>query len=423
IKASGSLHEFLMDIHADYGPMASFLFGPQLVVSICCPDLYKQYLKTFDRPASLFEFLEPLITANSIQFANGAEGRMRHSAYMRSFGDSMVKNYYPMLQKFASDLTRSLQLEAKETHIPLRKYMFAFAIKAMLRGAYGKYFDSDEEIHKLRAAYDVCWTDLEHRLLGDLPVEGSKRDERFEKNKKIMYDIMQKVLDDRRSNPPENDERCFVDALIDLDVSEDVKKSDMLTVLIAGFHTTGLLLTWCLYYLAKHEEIQDKLLGEIEAVLGKDGVVKADNVHQLPYLRQVLNESLRCSVLAPFAARVQSTDVEIGGHTIPANTPVLMALGVTLCNDEFYPDPEIFDPERFTEENMKNRPSLAFEPFGFGKRKCLGYKFSMAEFSVLIPTLIRHLKVELVPGQVVTPMFGLVTTPTDEIWVTVSERK
>ena len=99
IKASGSLHEFLLDIHDRYGPMASWMFGPQLVVSISCPDLYKQYLKVFDRPPCLFQLFEPLITEHSIQYANGAAGRMRHAAYLRMFSDGVLKNYYQMLQK------------------------------------------------------------------------------------------------------------------------------------------------------------------------------------------------------------------------------------------------------------------------------------------------------------------------------------
>ncbi|ELU14801.1 hypothetical protein CAPTEDRAFT_39577, partial [Capitella teleta] len=95
-------------------------------------------------------------------------------------------------------------------------------------------------------------------------------------------------------------------------------------------------------------------------------------LYSIRFLRQVMNESVRCSVLGAVAGRVQAVDVEVGGHQIPAHTPVVMAIGVTHVNEEFYPAPERFDPGRFTEENVKSRPSLSFNPFGFGKRKCLG---------------------------------------------------
>ena len=66
---------------------------------------------------------------------------------------------------------------------------------------------------------------------------------------------------------------------------------------------------------------------------------------------------------------------------------------------------------------------MAFQPFGFaGKRKCPGYRFSYAEAFVFLSVLIRRFKFTLVEGQVVEPAYGLVTSPKDEIWITVSER-
>ena len=174
-----------------------------------------------------------------------------------------------------------------------------------------------------------------------------------------------------------------------------------------------------------------------------------------------MNETLRCCTLAPYAARVQNTEVEIGGHRIPANVcftclilivcawfvyfrlqfawrlvSLSIARSSTLMLISMWsrgPSPLIkcllirilcfrFDPERFSAANVNSRPSLAFEPFGFGKRKCLGYKFATTDFTIVIATLFRGLKVDLVPGQVVTPSYGLVTTPIDEIWITVSPR-
>ena len=59
-------------------------------------------------------------------------------------------------------------------------------------------------------------------------------------DKKIMHDTMQKVLEDRRNNPPQGSERLFIDALLESDMPEETQKNDMIAVLIGGFHTTGL---------------------------------------------------------------------------------------------------------------------------------------------------------------------------------------
>ena len=82
-----------------------------------------------------------------------------------------------------------------------------------------------------------------------------------------------------------------------------------------------------------------------------------------------------------------------------------------------------FDPDRFTRENSKGRHPMAFQPFGFaGKRKCLGSHFAYSEVFVILSVLLRRFKIHLVEGQVVEPLYAVVTKPADEIWVTVTER-
>ena len=81
-----------------------------------------------------------------------------------------------------------------------------------------------------------------------------------------------------------------------------------------------------------------------------------------------------------------------------------------------------FDPDRFSSENIKQLPNLAYQPFGFaGKRKCPGWRFSIAEGLVFLSVLIRRFKFHLVEGQQVKPVHRLVTSPAEEIWVTVSK--
>ena len=82
-----------------------------------------------------------------------------------------------------------------------------------------------------------------------------------------------------------------------------------------------------------------------------------------------------------------------------------------------------FDPERFSEDSVKSRHPLAFQPFGFaGKRKCPGYRFAYYEAYVFLSAIYRNFEVELVEGQKVEMIHGLVTTPKEEIWVKVQSK-
>ena len=82
-----------------------------------------------------------------------------------------------------------------------------------------------------------------------------------------------------------------------------------------------------------------------------------------------------------------------------------------------------FDPDRFSAENTKKRDKFNFQPFGFaGKRICPGYRFTYIEVTVFLSVLCKAFKFNLVEGQVVEPVYGLVTHPKDEIWVTLDKR-
>ena len=82
-----------------------------------------------------------------------------------------------------------------------------------------------------------------------------------------------------------------------------------------------------------------------------------------------------------------------------------------------------FDPERFNENKVKQRHPLASQPFGFaGKRKCPGYRFAYYEAYVFLTAIYRNFKIELVEGQNVEMIHGLVTTPKEEIRIQVQSK-
>ena len=72
------MHQFLLKLHDKYGPVASFWYGTQYCISVGNAEIMKQVKHLFDRPAALFEMVEPMIGKSSIQFANGEDGKRRH---------------------------------------------------------------------------------------------------------------------------------------------------------------------------------------------------------------------------------------------------------------------------------------------------------------------------------------------------------
>ncbi|XP_013091417.2 cytochrome P450 20A1-like [Biomphalaria glabrata] len=422
IARAGSLHEFLVETHARFGPITGFWWGQVYVVSIASPELFKAHANVFDKPSELFKLYEPLIGPLSIQYTNGSEGRKRRQFYDRSFEHDQLITYYEHFQKISHSVEKSWSQKTEHDHIPLSEEMFKYSIKAALFTLVGESFNDEKLLLSIRNAYDKAWGEMEHRLTDPVvPSENSPRTKQLDEAVNYLKSTVKKIVDLRAAQKKGH---LLLDEIVQLNTSEEIISSDIITYLVEAFHTTANLLTWCIYFLATHKDIQTKLYSEIVKVLGDKDEVDNKTYGQLSYLNQVINETLRCAVITPWTARCQDFDTELGGHKVPKNTPVIQALGVVLQDETLWPLPNKFDPDRFSVEQSKNRSPYAFSPFGFaGKRKCPGYKFAYMESSVLLSTLLRRFEVSLCDDQVAQPVYGLVTHPLDEVWVKVSKRK
>lgn len=96
--------------------------------------------------------------------------------------------------------------------------------------------------------------------------------------------------------------------------------------------------------------------------------------------------------------RVAQQEAIIGGHRIPARSPLLLTPFVSHRDPSFWPAPERFDPERFTPERSAERPRYAYYPFGGGPRQCIGSHFAMMEAQLITAMMAQRLRPRLVPG-------------------------
>ncbi|KAJ8024896.1 Cytochrome P450 20A1 [Holothuria leucospilota] len=425
IKAAGSLHEFLVKLHKQYGPIASFWFGSKLTVSVASPDILKDLKGVFDRPVELFRLLEPLIGSDSIQYCNGTKGRTRRKTTDPAFSHDMLGHFCKNFNELGEEIVAKLASLPENEHIPLCQHSLALTIKGLSQTSFGAYFKSDEMCHKLRHNYEICWHEMEQRLDGSVPDQNSERQQRFNESLKTLKEMVKDIVKLRQESPPQPHERAFIDVLMDhTDLyPESTLLNEAMTYLVGGLQTSGNLLVWTLYFLAAHKDVQEKVFREIVSVVGRNGSIGPDDIVEFHYMKQVINESLRLSVLAPWGAKVQNDDIELGGYVIPKGTPVITALGVVLQDETIWPLPDTFDPERFSPENVKQRHQFAFQPFGLPKRVCPGYRFAYYELTVFLAILIRNFKWSLVDGHVVERSYGLVTSPKEEIWAQVVKRE
>ncbi|MEU6891062.1 cytochrome P450 [Streptomyces sp. NPDC046557] len=185
------------------------------------------------------------------------------------------------------------------------------------------------------------------------------------------------------------------DAAFDADELRD----QVLIFLLAGHETTATSLAFALHLLARHPEHQERAYEEISRVLG-DREPEAADLDRLPYLTQVLKEAMRLYPAAPVMGRKAVAASRIGGLTVPAGANVILAPWVTHRHPDHWPDPERFDPERFTPAAEAGRPRYAWFPFGGGPRACIGQHFSMLESVIALAVMLREYEFEAVDREV-----------------------
>ncbi|CAF1048546.1 unnamed protein product [Rotaria sp. Silwood1] len=423
IGRAGGLHQYLTKLHKDFGPVVSFYWGKQRVVSIASPEAFHDTRRLFDRPVCLFAPFEPLMGANSIQYANGDIGRYRRKNHYDAALSPMAlrTHFFDIFQRVLNERMIVWQsMEGKP--IGLQSEMLSMAIQSITLAAFGLLLSVDDG-HRIEEAYHTCWHEMEMRIQGQ--AINPKRESEFNRARNFLFEKIKEIVSQRRQRAGD-DHKCFIDYLLDDSehvLSEEHICDEVITMLVGGFHTTGNLLTWILYYLGKDENIQQRLFDELIETYNTK-FPSFDQIDKMPFLSNIIHEGLRASVLAPWAARVSmDSDINVCGKNIPAGTPIIQALGVLLQDDKIWINPSEFNPDRFDQENKK-LPKLAFSPFGFaGKRICPGYRFAEYEAGLFIAGIIRIYKVTLVdPTSPVVPVHQLVTSPRDEIFVHFNKR-
>jgi cytochrome P450 len=196
---------------------------------------------------------------------------------------------------------------------------------------------------------------------------------------------------------------------------------EMMTFIFTGHETTAIALAWTWYLLSLHPECESRLYDEVNRVLNGRAPT-AEDLPNLPYTRMVFQEALRLYPPVWGIARQTTQDEEIGGYHIPAKSTLSVLPFITHRHPEFWPNPEAFDPQRFTPEVAATRPRYAYLPFGGGVRQCIGNHFAMTEAQLIIASVVQRFRLHLVPGQTIDPMPSTTLRPRHGIWMTLHAR-
>ena len=201
----------------------------------------------------------------------------------------------------------------------------------------------------------------------------------------------------RSSAPRAEDAADFLDMLLAARteggeaLSDDEVRDEAITMFVAGHETVATVLTWLFYLVAQHPQVGAAL--EQEAKAADDGGDPAGGSPVgRPYALRVYKEAMRLYPGGFTIGRQATQDVPIGDYLIPAGAWVMISPYSVHRNPAVFPDPERFDPDRFTPENEQRLPRASYIPFGLGPRACIGGQFALMEGQVIVSTFARHIR-------------------------------
>ncbi|CAD5121143.1 DgyrCDS9678 [Dimorphilus gyrociliatus] len=194
--------------------------------------------------------------------------------------------------------------------------------------------------------------------------------------------------------------------LTDQEIADEVD-----TFMFEGHDTTASGLSWCLYNLANNPEIQEKARREVLMIFEEKGSdnLEWDDLSKLSYLTRVIRESLRLSPPVPFVSRQVTEEKTLSnGQKINVGTPVSLSIFAIQRDEEEWPNPEIFDPDRHLKDSKNKRDPFAFVAFSAGPRNCIGQNFAMNEMKIVMAVLLKNFRFHKIDGKEPKMSFQLI---------------
>ena len=334
--------------------------------------------------------------------SHGDEWLRRRRLLARGFLPGRLSDQLPIQQNVLRGLMENFGRAAQRGPVDIHQQMVRFTLRLVGKSLFGRSMRGDELdliadaisdiqgfiVRQIIQPYMISW----YRLFG---VSRQYQRIRIEADEIVMRHIAAR----REEGVGDTD---FLRLMLDSTyhdtnepMTEDQVKIESLQLMVAGNETSSLALTWTFYLLGRHPQYVARIREEIDNVIGDDPI-GFENLHQLQLTLSVVDEALR--LYPPFwmIDRVALEDDEVCGIRIPPGMMVVPFIYGTHHNPELWPDPETFDPERFSPELSRDRHRFAYIPFGGGPRLCIGQNMAIVQVLLIVATIVPKYDFRLV---------------------------
>ncbi|MGB7337564.1 MAG: cytochrome P450 [Phototrophicaceae bacterium] len=409
---------------ATYGDIVQLSVFPAYLVN--SPDLVQQVLisqaKSFDKPFNFTYVIQQMFGGDNIFTAQDAMWRVLRKASQPALHQRQIQNYFQIMYNSSQDMMASwfegMQLDMMEVIGDL-------SLSISSQSLISHDVTSQETGDAILAMFQIFSERVPNQLPipNWLPLESNRR----MKDAIATLDalILPMIAERKQSDADHHD---LLSMLIKAQ-SEDTTgiltdmqiRNEIIISFAAGFEVNAITTAFTLYLLLTHPTVMEKLRIEIETTLG-DSVLSYDAIQKMPYLEQVVKESMRLYPATGIVNRRTNQAVTIGDYQIPKNAQVFVAPWTLHRRSDIFPNPEMFDPDRFSLEREKDIPKNAYIPFSTGPRVCLGNAFAMLQIRTTLAVIIQNFDFVLADDYIFEPFWRFSTRLKHGLPLTVHRR-
>ncbi|GJM41543.1 MAG: cytochrome P450 [Ardenticatenaceae bacterium] len=387
-------HRFFLQLTRDYGDVVQYRATPEPAFLLNHPDFVKHILvsngRHYNKETHLNKYMLQSVTGQGLLTSENPLWRKQRRLIQPFFHRRYLANFADLMVSATNEwLARLDRYSATGEPFDIANEMMTLTLNIVSRALFG--YDMDEQSERIGEAVNTL-----------IEVAKPKR-RRFQESLKVLDEIVFDIIQQRRKRPHTDAEQPdLLDMLIQAryedsgeGMSDQQIRDEVMSLLIAGHETTANTLGWLWYLLAQYPAVVEKVEAELEGVLNGRFPTVAD-FPQLVYCDKVIKEGMRLYPSAWSISRHALVDDEIGGFAIPKGSIVAVSPYTLHRHPEFWPEPEKFDPERFTPKQESARHRYAYIPFGAGARKCIGDQFALMENMLILPMTLQQFRLQLV---------------------------
>ncbi|MFD1146647.1 cytochrome P450 [Saccharothrix hoggarensis] len=403
-------HEFTSSLR-DHGEVVRVDLGPMSTYFVTTPRLAHQVLVTDAarfRKGAMFDKFQPYL-GNGLLLSDGAFHLRQRRMVQPAFHRDRMTRYAETMARAARALTASWTPGAVRV---VEDDMQGLAVTIVGEALFSTELGRRAVAEVRRSVFVVIKQGMVRALspsfVEKLPLPGNRA---FDRAVARMRAIVLDVIAARRAEGVRDHGDLLSVLLREHDgsgggMTDEQTYDEVLTLLTAGVETTALALAWAFHEVARHPDVEERLVAEVADVVGDRPVAFAD-VPRLTYTGAVVNEVLRKYPVWILMRRA-TAPVDLGGVGLPAGAEVIVSPHALHHDPASFPDPHRFDPDRWTGADV---PRGAFVPFGAGARQCLGNVFARTEVVVALATVLARWRLVPVPGKPVRTRFTSAAYP------------